>query len=49
MKYKSLFTVKLLAGIITGIYTFDFRRAWAEEIVMPEPAAQVLVIEAAGE
>jgi len=48
MNYKNLFLNKLLlAGVITGVYTFDFRRAWAEEIV-PEVQEQVIVFEEAG-
>ena len=31
MKHKRLITIKLLAGVLTGVYIFDFRKAWADE------------------
>ena len=44
MNYKNLFLNKLLiAGVITGVYIFDFRRAWADEVVVTEPVAVSVV------
>jgi len=39
MRLKQIATAKLLAAAATfGLYTFDYRKAWAEEIPVVEPA-----------
>ena len=46
MKLKRLVTVKLLAASTFGLYLFDFRKAWADELPdMPVPPAIVQMAE----
>ena len=40
--FKRLATAKLLAASTFGLYLFDFRKAWAEEIPNPEPPTPVV-------
>ena len=42
MKIKRFVTAKLLAASTFGLYSFDYRKAWAEEIPMPEPPAPIV-------
>jgi hypothetical protein len=35
MKPKRLLPLFLFAGVLTGVYTFDLRKAWADEPVAP--------------
>ena len=42
MKLKRLVTAKLLAASTFGLYLFDFRKAWADELPdLPAPPAIV--------
>jgi hypothetical protein len=42
MKFKRLITAKLLAASTFGLYLFDYRKAWADEIPQPEPPAALV-------
>jgi hypothetical protein len=42
MKYKRLITAKLLAASTFGLYLFDYRKAWADEMPAPEPPASIV-------
>ena len=42
MKLKRLVTAKLLAASTFGLYLFDYRKAWAEEIPNPEPPTPIV-------
>ena len=42
MKFKKFVTAKLLAASTFGLYLFDYRKAWAEEMPVPEPPVPIV-------
>jgi hypothetical protein len=47
MRFKTLLTAKLLAASTFGLYLFDYRKAWADEIPtveVPVPIVQPAVL-----
>lgn len=42
MKIKRFVAAKLLAAATFGLYTFDYRKAWAEEVPMVEEPAPMV-------
>ncbi len=37
MNFRRLVTAKLLAASTFGLYLFDYRKAWAQEMPAPQP------------